>query len=146
MQSYEFKTMVIVKKSDESKFFLKKGGAISSLLTSDCLFDRPIAWAESRQYTETHGDKDIIVFRTVGENIGILGKTPEEILACKKEALLNFCRRYKSIAKEKRENAQKKKKTSTPIKSGGLFDGLGENWESKNESGQSRDNRPYDIF
>lgn len=125
MQSYESKTMVIVKKSNGSKFFLKKNGAISSLLTLDCLFDRPIAWAESRQYTETYGNKDIIVFRTVGENRGIFGKTPEEILSCKKEALLNFCRKHKSIVKEKRKNAKKKKKMPATVEQGGLFESLG---------------------
>ena len=143
---FNAQVLIIIKKSDESKFFLKKGGAISSLLTLDCLFDRPIAWAESRQYTEIHGDKDVIVFRTVGENTGFIGKTPEEILACKKESLINFCRQYKSNAKEKREIAQKKKKISAPIKQGGLFDGLGENRASANESGQSRNNRSYNIF
>lgn len=146
MVGSETKVLVIVKKSNESKFFLKKGGAISSLLTLDCLFDRPIAWAESRQYTEAHGNKDVIVFRTVGENQGFIGKTPEEILACKKEALLNFCRQHKSNAKEKREIAQKKKKTSAPIESGGLFDFMGENRESENESEQSRNNSPYNVF
>lgn len=144
--TFDTRVLVILKKSDESKFFLKKGGAISSLLTLDCLFDRPIAWAESRQYTETHGDKDVIVFRTVGENTGFIGKTPEEILSAKKEALLRFSKKQKSKIKEEKEIAQKKKKTSAPIESGGLFDGLGENWESANESGQSRNNRSYNIF
>lgn len=144
--TFDTRVLVILKKSDESKFFLKKGGAISSLLTLDCLFDRPIAWAESRQYTETHGDKDVIVFRTVGENTGFIGKTPEEILSAKKEALLRFSRKQKSKIKEKSEHEPKKKKASATFEPGGLFDSLGENREAENESGQSRDNRPYDIF
>ena len=80
---FDARVLTIIKKPNGSKFFLRKGGAISSLLTSDCLFDRPAAWAESRQYTEAHGNEDVIVFRTVGENAGFLGKTPEEILSAK---------------------------------------------------------------
>ena len=77
------KVLAIIKKPNGSKFFLRKGGGVSSLLALDCLFDRPAAWAESRQYTEAHGNEDIIVFRTVGENTGIFGMTPEEILSAK---------------------------------------------------------------
>lgn len=133
--SYETKTIVIIKKPNGSKFFLRKGGGISSLLTPDCLFDRPTAWAESRQYTEAHGNEDVIVFRTVGENSGVLGKTPEEILSAKTEALLRFCGKQKSKIKEKSEHEPKKEKASAPIERGGLFDSLGENRESENESG-----------
>lgn len=143
---FDARVLAIIKKPNGSKFFLRKGGAISSLLTLDCLFDRPMAWAESRQYTEAHGNEDIIVFRTVGENIGFLGATPEEILSAKKEALLRFCGKQKSKIKEKSEREPKKKKASAPFEQGGLFDGLGKNWESVNESGQSGDNCPYDIF
>ena len=146
MVDYSECVIAILKKKDGSKFFLRKGGAISSLLTPDCLFDRPVAWAESRQYTEAHGNEDVIVFRTVGENVGFLGKTPEEILSAKTEALLRFCGKQKLKIKEKSECEPKKKKASAPIEQGGLFDSLGENRESENESGQSRDNRPYNIF
>ena len=144
----DFSTQVlaIIKKPNGSKFFLRKGGGISSLLLSDCLFDRPAAWAESRQYTEAHGNEDVIVFRTVGENSKVLGKTPEEILSAKTEALLRFCGKQKLKIKEEGEREPKKKKASAPIEQGGLFDSLGENRESENESGQSRNNRPYDIF
>lgn len=146
IRNYEEKTMVIIKKPNGSKFFLRKGGAISSLLTLDCLFDRPIAWEESRQYTEVHGNEDIIVFRTVSENIGFIGKTPEKILSAKKEALLRFCGKQKSKIKEKREHEPKKKKAPVTFEQGELFEGLGENRKTKNENGQSRDNSPYDIF
>ena len=95
------KVLAIIKKPNGSKFFLRKGGGVSSLLTFDCLFDHPVAWAESRQYTETHGNEDVIVFRTVGENTGLFGMTPEEILSAKKEALLRFCGKQKSKIKEK---------------------------------------------
>lgn len=146
MERYEEKTMVIIKKPNGSKFFLRKGGAVSSLLTPGCLFDRPAAWAESRQYTETHGNEDVIVFRTVGENAGFLGKTPVEILSAKTKALLRFCGKQKSKIKEKSEREPKKKKAPATFEPGGLFDSLGEYRESENETGQSRDNRPYDIF
>lgn len=143
---FDARVLAIIKKPNGSKFFLRKGGAVSSLLTLDCLFDRPAAWAESRQYTEAHGNEDVIVFRTVGKNVGFLGKTPEEILSAKTEALLRFCGKQKSKIKEKSEHEPKKKKASATFESGGLFDSLGEYRESENESGQSRDNRPYDIF
>ena len=140
------KVLAIIKKPNGSKFFLRKGGGVSSLLALDCLFDRPAAWAESRQYTEAHGNEDIIVFRTVGENTGIFGMTPEEILSAKKEALLRFCGTQKSKIKEKIEHEPKKKKASVTFEQGELFEGLGENRKTKNENGQSRDNRPFDIF
>ena len=95
MDNFDARVLAIIKKPNESKFFLRKGGGVSSLLTFDCLFDRSVAWAESRQYTEAHGNEDIIVFRTVGENTGIFGKTPEEILSAKKEALLRLCGKKK---------------------------------------------------
>lgn len=143
---FNARVLAIIKKPNGSKFFLRKGGAISSLLTPDCLFDRAAAWAESRQYTEAHGNEDVIVFRTVSENAGFLGKTPEEILSAKTEALLRFCGKQKLKIKEGREHEPKKKKAPATFEQGGLFDSLGENRASENESGQSRDNRPYDIF
>lgn len=146
MDNFDARVLAIIKKPNGSKFFLRKGGGVSSLLTLDCLFDRPAAWAESRQYTEAHGNEDVIVFRTVGENTGIFGMTPEEILSAKKEALLRFCGKQKLKIKEKSEHEPKKKKASVAFEQGELFEGLGENRESENESGQSRDNRPYDIF
>jgi len=142
----ENQVMIILKNRNGTKYFVREGGRVSSLLTVECLFSREKAWAVSREFNEIHGTNEVIVFRTVGENQGFIGKTPEEILTCKKEALLNFCKRHKSNVKEKRENEPKKKKASAPIEPGGLFDGLGENRESENESGQSRDNRQYNIF
>lgn len=143
---FETQVLVIIKKPNGSKFFLRKGGGVSSLFTLDCLFDRPAAWAESRQYTEAHGNEDVIVFRTVGENTSIFGMTPEEILSAKKEALLRFCRKQKLKIKEKSEHEPKKKKASVTFEQGELFEGLGENRKAKNENGQSRDNSPYNIF
>lgn len=143
---YDTRVMAILKKSSGVKYFIREGGRISSLLTKECLFSKEKAWAVSREFNEIYGTNDVIVFRTVGENLGFIGKTPEEILACKEGALLNFCKRHKSIAKEKRENVQKRKKASAPIEQGGLFDDLGENRESVSESGKSRELRPYDIF
>lgn len=134
---FDARVLTIIKKPNGSKFFLRKGGAVSSLLTLDCLFDRPAAWAESRQYTEAHGNEDVIVFRTAGENAGFLGKTPEEILSAKTEALLRFCGKQKSKIKEKIEHEPKKKKALVTFEPGGLFDSLGENQESENESGQT---------
>ena len=104
MNNFDKCVMAILKSRNGSKYFIREGGKVSSVLTMDCLFSREKAWAVSREFNEIHGTNDVIVFRTIGENKGILGKTPEEILACKKEALLNFCKSYKSNAKEKREN------------------------------------------
>lgn len=146
MIDYSRCVMAILKKANGTQYFIREGGRVSSILTMECLFNREKAWAVSREFNEIFGTNEVIVFRTIGENKGFIGKTPEEILAYKKEALLNFCRQHKSNAKEKREVASKKKKTSAPIEQGGLFEGLGENRESENESGQSRENRPYDIF
>jgi len=117
----------ILKTKSGTKYFIREGGRISSLLTVECLFSREKAWAVSREFYEIHGTNEVIVFRTVGENKGFIGKTPEEILACKKEALLNFCKRHKSNVKEERENAKEKKKAPVPTESGGLFETLGEN-------------------
>lgn len=146
MNNFDARVLAIIKKPNGSKFFLRKDGGVSSLLLSDCLFDRPEAWAESRLYTEAHGNEDVIVFRTVGENSGFLGKIPQEILSAKTEALLRFCGKQKTKIKEQSEHEPKKKKASATFEQNGLFDSLGENRESENESGQSRDNRPYDIF
>ena len=121
---FDNRVIAIIKKPSGSKFFLRKGGGICSLLTQDCIFDRPHAWAESRQYTEAHGNEDIIVFRTVGDFLGIFGKTPDDILSAKKEALLRFCKKYKSIQKENMINEKKKAKTSAEIIEGGLFETL----------------------
>lgn len=143
---YDTRVMAILKKESGAKYFIREGGRVSSLLTEECLFSKEKAWAVSREFNEIYGTNDIIVFRTVGESTGFIGKTPEEILSYKKEALLIHCKKYKSIAKEKRENVQKKKKASAPIEPGGLFDYLGENRESVSESGKSRELRPYDIF
>ena len=146
MVDYSKCVMAILKKESGAKYFIREGGRVSSLLTAECLFSREKAWAVSREFNEISGTDEVIVFRTVGENMGFIGKTPEEILACKKEALLNFCKQHKSITKEKRESVPKKEKTSVQIEPGGLFDDLGENRESVNENGKSRDLRPYDIF
>lgn len=138
--------MAILKAESGAKYFIRENGRVSSLLTAECLFSREKAWAVSRIYCEISGTNEVIVFRTVGDNLGYIGKTPEEILACKKEALLNFCKQHKSITKEKRENVPKKKKASAPIEPGGLFDDLGENRKTDNESFPAGDLRPYDIF
>lgn len=142
----ENQVMIILKNRNGSKYFIREGGRVSSLLTVECLFNREKAWAVSREFNEIHGTNEVIVFRSVGENKGFIGKTPEEILACKKEALLNFCKQHKSIAKEKRENAPKKKKAPAPIESGGLFESLRPNRADDYESGQSGNNLPYDLF
>lgn len=138
--------MAILKAESGAKYFIREGGRVSSLLTEECLFSREKAWAVSREFNEIFNSNKVIVFRTIGENKGFIGKTPEEILACKQEALLNFCKQHKSIAKEKRENVPKKKKASAPIEPGGLFDDLGENRKTDNESFPAGDFRPYDIF
>ena len=140
------RVMAILKKESGAKYFIRKGGRVSSLLTEECLFSREKAWAVSREFNEISGTDEVIVFRTVGENMGFIGKTPEEILACKKEALLNFCKQHKSITKEKRESVPKKKKTSAQIEPGGLFDDLGENRQADNESFPAGDFRSFDIF
>ena len=135
MNNFDARVLAIIKKPNGSKFFLRKGCAVSSLLLSDCLFDRPEAWAESRRYTEAHGNENIIVFRTVGENTGFIGKTPEEILSEKTETLLRFCGKQKSKIKEKSEREPKKKKAFATFELGGLFDDLGENRKSNSENG-----------
>lgn len=135
MTDYSKCVMAILKADSGAKYFIREGGKVSSVLTTECLFSREKAWAVSREFNEIFNSNKVIVFRTIGENTGFIGKTPEEILACKKESLINFCRQHKSNTKEKRKNATKKKKTSAPIEQGGLFEGLGENRESKNESG-----------
>lgn len=140
------RVMVILKKESGSKYFIREGGRVSSLLTEECLFSREKAWAVSREFNEIFGTDEVIVFRTVGENMGFIGKTPEEILSAKTEALLRFCGKQKLKIKEGREHEPKKKKAPATFEQGGLFDSLGENRKSENESGQSRNNRPYDIF
>lgn len=146
MVDYSKCVMAILKKESGAKYFIREGGRVSSLLTAECLFSREKAWAVSREFNEIYGTDEVIVFRTVGENMGFIGKTPEEILACKKEALLNFCKQHKSITKEKRESVPKKKKTSAQVESGGLFDDLGENRQADNESFPAGDFRSFDIF
>lgn len=146
MIDYSKCVMAILKADSGAQYFIREGGKVSSVLTTECLFSREKAWAVSREFNEIFNSNKVIVFRTIGENTGFIGKIPEEILACKKEALLNFCKQHKSNAKEKREIATKKKKTSAPIEQGELFGSLGENREADNENGQSRDNRPYNIF
>lgn len=136
MIDYSKCVMAILKKESGAKYFIREGGRVSSLLTEECLFSREKAWAVSREFNEIYGTNEVIVFRTVGEIMGFIGKTPEEILACKKESLINFCRQHKSNTKEKRENVQKKKKASAPIEPGGLFDDLGKNRESDSKSGE----------
>lgn len=143
---FDKRVMAILKKDSGAKYFIREGGKVSSILTMECLFSREKAWAVSREFNEIFGTNEVIVFKTVGENTGFIGKTPEEILSAKTEALLRFCGKQKSKIKEKSEHEPKKKKASAPIEPGGLFDSLGENRESEDESGQSRDNRPYDIF
>lgn len=142
MNNFDKRVVAILKKANGAQYFIREGGRISSILTMECLFSREKAWAVSREFNEIFGTNEVIVFRTVGENKGFIGKTPDEILACKKEALLNFCKQYKSNAKEERKNEPKKKKTSATVEPEGLFESLGENWQSENESGQGRDNRP----
>lgn len=125
MIDYSKCVMAILKKESGVKYFIREGGRVSSLLTEECLFSREKAWAVSREFNKIYDTNDVIVFRTVGDNLGFIGKTPEEILACKKEALLNFCKQHKPIVKGKRENVPKKKKVSAPIEQGRLFDDLG---------------------
>lgn len=146
MVDYSKCVMAILKKESGAKYFIREGGRVSSLLTEECLFSREKAWAVSREFNEIFGTDEVIVFRTVGENMGFIGKTPEEILTYKKGALLNFCEKHKSIAKEKKESVPKKKKTSAQIEPGGLFDDLGENQKADNESFPAGDFRSYGIF
>ena len=132
MVDYSKCVMAILKKESGAKYFIREGGRVSSLLTAECLFSREKAWAVSREFNEISGTDEVIDFRTVVENMGFIGKTPEEILACKKEALLNFCKQHKSVTKEKRENVPKKKKALALIEQGGLFDDLVENRQADN--------------
>jgi len=127
MIDYSKCVMAILKKKNGAKYFIREGGRISSVLTMKCLFSREKAWAVSREFNEIFGTNEVIVFRTVDENTGFIGKTPEEILSAKKDALSKWCGKKKSTIKEKGENEKKKKKTSATSESVDLFSDLGEN-------------------
>ena len=124
MIDFDTRVMVILRKPNCPSVFLRRGRGTSSFLTADCLFSREQAWEAVRLHAPFSAKGEVCVFRTVGESVGIFGKTPDEICTAKQEALLRWCKSKQKTFKERPIHAKQKKETTPFEESGSLFSNM----------------------
>ena len=100
--------------------FLRKGGAVSSLVTADCLFSREEAWHELWNHEDDLIKFEVLYTREVGNSTHLIGLSPDEVLNGKIGSWLGKQQKRKIEKKEVTKN-EKKKKTSAKIEPTGLL-------------------------
>lgn len=120
----ETKFVILYRERSRPPLFLRKGGAVSSLVTADCLFNREEAWHELWSHEDDLTKFEVLYTREVGNSTHLIGLSPDEVLNGKIGAWLGKPQKRKIEKKEVTKN-EKKKKTSAEIEPSGLLSFMG---------------------